>query len=336
MAKISVLGAGSWGMAISILLTKNGHDVTIWSFSKEEEEKLKKTRENENRLPGVILPDSVEITSDDKRAVYGADLVVVAVPSIATRSTAERFAVLLKGKRVVTLTKGIEEKTLKIQTEILEEFLGHDTKIAVLSGPSHAEEVAILQPTVVVVGSKDKELAKYCQEIFMNEVFRVYISPDVVGIEIGASLKNVIALAAGMSDGLGFGDNAKAALITRGIKEISNLAIKMGGKAETLSGLSGIGDLIVTCESHHSRNRNAGFYIGQGMTAKEAMDKVSMVVEGVYSAKAAKALGEKYNLELPIIDAVNRVLFEDASPRKEVIDLMNREKKSEISEGEWK
>lgn len=335
MAKISVLGAGSWGMAISILLNKNKHDVTIWSFKKEEEEMLKKTRKNESRLKNVVLPESIKITSNDEEAVKDCDLIVIAVPSIATRSTIKRFSNLIKGKKVITLTKGIEEKTLKLQTDIMEELLGEDTSIAVLSGPSHAEEVAILLPTVVVIGSKDKSFAKYCQEIFMNEVFRVYISPDVIGIETGASLKNVIALAAGMSDGLSFGDNAKAALITRGIREIESLALKMGGKTDTLLGLSGIGDLIVTCASTHSRNRNAGFLIGQGLSAKEAMDKVNMVVEGVYSAKAAKALGKKYKIELPIIDAVNRVLFNDASPREEVINLMNRERKSEVIDLVW-
>jgi len=205
----------------------------------------------------------------------------------------------------------------------------------VLSGPSHAEEVVVFKPTVVVAGSTDRQVALFVQNLFMNKYFRVYSSPDVKGIEVGAALKNVIALAAGMSDGLGFGDNAKAALITRGIKEISALAVAMGGQAETLSGLTGVGDLIVTCSSMHSRNRMAGFYIGQGMTKDEAMDKVAMVVEGVYSAKAAKKLADKYNIEMPIVEIVNAVLFDELPVKDAVYELMTRSKKDETSELEW-
>jgi glycerol-3-phosphate dehydrogenase (NAD(P)+) len=271
-----------------------------------------------------------------EEAVKGMDLIVFSVPSTATRRTAENIKPYIDNQKIITVSKGIEENTLMIQTEIIEDVLGDKAKVGVLSGPSHAEEVVIGQPTLVVIGSKDRELCVFAQELFMNDNFRVYISSDTTGIELGGSLKNVIALAAGMSDGLGFGDNAKAALITRGIKEIASLAVKMGADIETLSGLSGIGDLIVTCQSRHSRNRRAGVYIGQGMKMKEAMDKVAMVVEGVYSAKAAKALGDKYKVELPIIEEVNRVLFEDADPRESVLSLMTRDKKSEISSPEWK
>jgi len=335
MADVSIIGAGSWGTALAVLLNRNGHNVTLWSYRADQVEELKKTHMNESKLPGVILPDGLNYTSDIKEAAEGKDLIVFAVPSKASRSTAEKFAPFIKDQKVLTVTKGIEEKTLMFQTEILEDVFGDSATVGILSGPSHAEEVVLAMPTLVVIGSKSRDLCVFAQELFMNDSFRVYISSDVKGIETGGSLKNVIALAAGMSDGLGFGDNAKAALITRGIKEISNLAIKMGGKPETLSGLSGIGDLIVTCQSRHSRNRLAGVYIGQGMKAKEAMDRVSMIVEGVYSAKAAKALGEKCGVELPIINEVNRVLFEDADPRESVLSLMTRQKKSESTSMEW-
>ena len=283
----------------------------------------------------MLLPEKLIYTSSIEEAATGKDLIVFAVPSKATRKTALNFKPFIHNQKIITVAKGIEEDTLMLQGEILEDVFKDEATVGVLSGPSHAEEVVFLQPTVVVIGSKDRNLCVFAQELFMNDSFRVYISPDIRGIEIGGSLKNVIALAAGMADGLGFGDNAKAALITRGIKEISNLAIAMGASSETLAGLSGIGDLIVTCESRHSRNRRAGVLIGQGMKMQEAMDKVAMIVEGVYSAKAAKALGEKYGIELPIIEEVNRILFCDADPRESVLSLMKRDKKSEISAPDW-
>jgi glycerol-3-phosphate dehydrogenase (NAD(P)+) len=335
MANISVVGAGSWGTALAVLLCKNGHQVTLWSYRQDQTEELIRTRRNESKLPGVDLPEKLKFTSSIEEASLNMDLIVFAVPSKATRKTAENFKPYIHNQKIITVAKGIEEDTLMLQGEILEDVFKDEAQVGVLSGPSHAEEVVLLQPTLVVIGSKDRDLCVFAQELFMNDSFRVYISPDIRGIEIGGSLKNVIALAAGMSDGLGFGDNAKAALITRGIKEISKLAIAMGASAETLAGLSGIGDLIVTCQSRHSRNRRAGVLIGQGMKMKEAMDKVAMIVEGVYSAKAAKALGEKYGVELPIIEEVNRVLFEDADPRESVLSLMTRDKKSEITTPEW-
>lgn len=337
LADISILGAGSWGTALAASLCNNGHHVVLWSYREDQVIELRKTRENKSKLPGVILPENLQYTSDIEEAVKDMDLVVFSVPSKATRETALKFKPFLKSnQKIITVTKGIEETTLMNQTEILQDVLGQDARVGVLSGPSHAEEVAQSLPTLVVVGSKDKELCVMTQEFFMNENFRVYISPDVTGIEIGASLKNVIALAAGMSDGLGFGDNAKAALITRGIKEITALSVAMGGESETLNGLSGIGDLIVTCQSQHSRNRKAGEFIGQGMSADEAMNKVAMVVEGVYSAKAAMALGEKYGIELPIIEEVNAVLFEGKDPKTAVLNLMTRDKKKEIEVMGWK
>lgn len=329
MAEISILGAGSWGTALAILLSGNGHQVTLWSHRRDQVEELKRTHKNESKLPGVILPERLHFTDNLEDAVWDKDLLVMAVPSTATRETAEKIKPYLSPKqRIITVTKGIEEATLMTQVEIIEDVLP-EADVGILSGPSHAEEVAIGMPTVVVAGARDRDLAIMTQEFFMNETFRVYTSPDVIGIEIGGSLKNVIALAAGMSDGLGFGDNAKAALITRGIKEITALATAMGGQPETLSGLTGIGDLIVTCQSRHSRNRRAGVYIGQGMKMEDAMKKVAMVVEGVYSAKAAARLGDKYGVELPIITEVNHVLFNGKDCREAVLSLMTRDKKKE-------
>lgn len=329
MSKIGVLGSGTWGTALSVLLLKNGHDVILWSFMEEEAKKLRDERVHPS-LPGSQLPDELVITSDIASAISEASLIVMAVPSIVTRETAERIKDIIKPDQpIVVVSKGIEENTLFVQTEIIEDVI-KDARTAVLSGPSHAEEVIKSLPTVVVAGSKDKSLALFIQETFMNPEFRVYESSDVKGIELGGSLKNVIALAAGMSDGLGYGDNAKAALITRGVHEMSALAVACGADPSTLSGLTGIGDLIVTCDSMHSRNRRAGILIGQGKTMEEATKEVKMVVEGVYSAKAALALGKKYNVTLPIMEAVNKVLFDGLPCRDAVYALMCRERKSEF------
>lgn len=327
-----MIGAGSWGTALTWLLTNNGHHVTVWSALDAEIEMLKKDREQKSKLPGVILSEDTRFTTDLKAAVEGKDLLVLAVPSPFTRSTAARLKdVVEDGQIIVNVAKGIEENTLMTLSQIIEEEVPQ-AEVAVLSGPSHAEEVGKGLPTVIVAGAKHKETAEYIQNIFMNEVFRVYASPDVLGIEIGAALKNVVALAAGIADGLGYGDNTKAALITRGITEIARLGIKMGGHFETFCGLSGIGDLIVTCASMHSRNRRAGILIGKGYTMEEAMDEVKMVVEGVYSAKAAMTLAEKYEVQLPIIEQVNEVLFHGKAAAQAVNDLMLRDKKIEISD----
>ena len=266
MANISVIGAGSWGIALAKLLCENEHNVTVWSILPEEIEMLKENHEHLDKLPGVKLPESMGFTTDLKEAAVGKDVLVLAVPSPFTRSTAHSLKNLVKeGQIIVNVAKGIEEATLMTLSEVIEEEIPQ-AEVAVLSGPSHAEEVGRDIPTTIVVGAKRKETAEYLQNIFMNQVFRVYTSPDVCGIELGAALKNVVALAAGIADGLGYGDNTKAALITRGIAEIARLGTAMGGKAETFSGLSGIGDLIVTCASKHSRNRRAGILIGQGKT----------------------------------------------------------------------
>ncbi|MGN1147628.1 MAG: NAD(P)H-dependent glycerol-3-phosphate dehydrogenase [Lachnospiraceae bacterium] len=335
MAKIGIIGAGSWGTALSVLLHKNGHDITVWSIVEAEIEMLKAEHEHKDKLPGVKLPEDMVFTTDLKEAVEGKDVLVLAVPSPYTRSTSKLLKeVVAEGQIIVNVAKGIEEHTLMTLSEIIEEEVPQAV-VAVLSGPSHAEEVGRGIPTTIVVGAKKRATAEYLQNIFMNDVFRVYTSSDVLGIELGGSLKNVVALAAGIADGLGYGDNTKAALITRGIIEIARLGVAMGARFETFCGLTGIGDLIVTCASMHSRNRRAGILIGQGKTMEEAMAEVKMVVEGVYSAKAAMELAEKYQVQLPIIEQVNKVLFEGKPADEAVKDLMLRDKKIESSDDQW-
>ncbi len=332
MANTGIIGAGSWGCALAAVLERNGHPVTVWSIVEAEVAMLQKEHEHKDKLPGVTLGERVSFTSDLKEAVEGKELLVLAVPSVYTRGTARQMASFIKkGQIIVCVAKGIEESSLMTLTEIIEQ----EIPAAVMCGPSHAEEVGRGLPTTVVAGAKAKQTAEYIQGMFMNEVFRVYTSPDVLGMELGGALKNVIALAAGMADGLGFGDNTKAALITRGMAEIRRLAVKMGAGAETMNGLTGIGDLIVTCASRHSRNRKAGMLMGQGYTMQQAMDEVKMVVEGVYSAKAAIALSKKYGVSMPIIEQVNQVLFEDKPVREAVTELMLRDKKAEYAALEW-
>lgn len=335
MAKVGIIGAGSWGTAIGVLLTNNGHEVTMWSAIGSEIDMLNETHEHKDKLPGVVLSEKMTFTKNLKEAVEAKDLLVLAVPSVFTRQTVKQMKeYVANGQIIVNVAKGIEETTLMTLSEIVEEEIPQ-AMVTVLSGPSHAEEVGKGIPTTIVVGAKKRAIAEFVQEIFTSKVFRVYISPDVLGIELGAALKNVVALAAGMADGLGYGDNTKAALITRGIAEISRLGTAMGGKAETFSGLSGIGDLIVTCASMHSRNRRAGILIGQGKTMEEAMDEVKMVVEGVYSAKAAVALAEKYHIEMPIVEQVNEILFQAKTAKDAVEELMVRDLKSEHNTLPW-
>ena len=329
MANIGIIGAGSWGTALAWLLSNNGSRVTVWSVIEEEIQMLKEGREQKDKLPGVILPADMEFTTDLASAVDGKDMLVLAVPSPYTRSTAAKMAPYVKsGQKIINVAKGIEESTLMTLSEIIEEEIPQ-AETAVLSGPSHAEEVGKGIPTTIVVEAKNRQTAEFLQNLFMSPVFRVYISSDVMGIEIGAALKNVVALAAGMADGLGYGDNTKAALITRGIAEIARLGISMGGRIETFYGLTGIGDLIVTCASMHSRNRRAGILIGKGASMEEAMKEVKMVVEGVYSAKAGYALSQKYGVSMPIVEQVNRILFEGMPASDAVKELMLRDKKVE-------
>lgn len=335
MANVSVLGAGSWGTALSVLLRDNGNQVTIWSIDENEVKMLREKREHELKLPGVKLSEDMEITGDLEKAVRGRDFLVLAVPSPYTRATARKMKpYVTEGQIIVDVAKGIEESTLMTLSEQISQEIPQ-ADVAVLSGPSHAEEVGRRLPTTCVIGARTRKTAEYLQSAFISNVFRVYTSPDILGIELGGSLKNVIALAAGIADGLGYGDNTKAALITRGIAEIARLGVKMGGKLESFTGLTGIGDLIVTCASVHSRNRRAGYLIGQGMSMQEAMDEVKMVVEGVYSAKAAAKLAEKYEVSMPIVNEVNAVLFEGKSPAEAVDDLMMRESRSENNSLKW-
>ena len=334
MANIGIIGAGSWGIALSYLLHNNGHQVTVWSALPQEVEELREKRVHRT-LPDLMLPEDMVFTGDLEAAMDQKDLLVTAVPSVYVRETAKKMRPFLReGQMVVNVAKGIEESTLMTLSQILEEELP-GASVAVLSGPSHAEEVSRSLPTTCVAGAADKKTAEYIQSLFMSEVFRVYTSPDVLGIELGGALKNVIALAAGIADGLGYGDNTKAALITRGIAEIARLGMAMGGKLETFCGLSGIGDLIVTCASMHSRNRRAGILIGKGYSMEEAMKEVKMVVEGVYSAKAALALARKYYMTMPIIEQVNQVLFNGKKASDAVRELMLRDPREEDSGLTW-
>ena len=336
MSKVGILGAGSWGTALALLLESNGHDITIWSIDKKEVQMLTEKREHETKLPGIKLPGNMKITDDIEHAIIDKDFLVLAVPSPFTRSTAKLMRpFVVENQIIVDVAKGIEEDTLMTLSQQIEQEIPQAT-VAVLSGPSHAEEVGKGLTTVVTIGAKEKEVAEYLRDAFMNERFRVYVNPDVIGMELGGSLKNVVALAAGMAAGLGCGDNATAALITRGMAEITRIGLKMGGQAETFFGLTGIGDLIVTCSSVHSRNRKCGYLIGQGMTLAEAQEEVKMVVEGVYSAKAAKKLGDKYGVRTPLVDEVNRVLFEDKDANVALKDLMMRDGTVEHGDLLWK
>ncbi len=335
MKRVSFLGAGSWGTALAILCANNGHQVTMWSKIKEETDMLKEHREHLERLPGAKLPDSITIEEDLGKACTGQDIIVFAVASPFVRSTAQLAKPYIeKDQIIVNVAKGIEEKTLLTLCEILEDELP-TADVAVLSGPSHAEEVSKGVPTTVVVGAKTEKTAMFVQDVFMSDCFRVYTSPDRAGIELGGSLKNVIALAAGILDGMGLGDNTKAALMTRGIAEISRLGIELGGKMETFCGLSGIGDLIVTCTSTHSRNHNCGYLLGQGKTLAEAKEEIKQVIEGVNCAKAAMALANKKHVTMPIVEQINAVLFENKTAKQAVRDLLVRDKVSEYKSLTW-
>lgn len=334
MTKVTVLGGGGWAIALAKVLCENGHDVTIWSAVEREVEALSKDRENKISLPGIIIPDAIKISNNLEEAVKDSRVIVMAVASSFVRSTAKQLKNYVgEGQIIVDVAKGIEDETFKTMTEIIAEEIP-DCKPVVLSGPSHAEEVGKQIPTTVVVGSKDEKVAEEVQKLFANSYFRTYISPDVKSIELGGSL-NVIALAAGIINGLGFGDNTVAALITRGIHEITRLGVAMGGHRRTFYGLSGMGDLIVTCQSKHSRNRRAGELIGKGYTLDEAIKEVNMVVEGAVSAKAALALTQMYEVDAPIIEMVNEILFNNKSPLEANTELMGRALKNEYADIRW-
>ena len=330
--QVTIAGSGGWGTALAILLHENGHDVTLWSHFETESKQLAETHQNPY-LPGVTLPEGLHYSADPACA-QGREMVVFATPSFAVRTTARAFApYLAETPLLVSVTKGIEEGTGYRMSELVSQETGRT--VVALSGPSHAEEVARRLPTGCVAASADQASAEAVQRAFMNEVFRVYTHDDVVGVELAGALKNVAALCCGISDGCGMGDNTRALLITRALSEISRLAECMGGRKETLAGLAGMGDLIVTCTSMHSRNHRAGILIGQGKSAQEAMDEVKMVVEGVYSAKAAMELAVKYEVEMPIVEQVNKVLFENKSAKEAVAELMLRDKKVENSTLVW-
>ncbi len=327
--KIAVLGAGSWGTALGLLLSSKQNDVYMWTHKKETAQRLLKERVNEEYLPSIALNDNMYFSDDIKYCIDGARLIVTAVPSHVIRETAKKAAPFIKKDQVVlNVSKGLETDSLKRLSQVLKEEMP-GAEIAVMSGPSHAEEVARMMPTTNVVASEDENVSAFVQEVFMHPNFRVYTNSDIVGVEIGGALKNVIALAAGISAGLGCGDNALAALMTRGICEIARLGVKMGASLETFSGLSGIGDLIVTCMSKHSRNRKAGLLIGQGIHVDEALKQVHMVVEGVRTCRAASELAKKYGVSMPITECTYKVLFEDMPAVDSISNLMGRAKKNE-------
>ena len=326
---IGVIGGGSWGTTMGILLFKRGHSIKIWEFDKGRVERVKKEREIKEFLPGITLPKEVEYINDIREVVDYGDILVLAVPSHVVRSTFEKIGKIARSKFFVSLVKGIEENSLKRISEIMEEFYPHNP-ICVLSGPSIAKEVVREFPTSVTVASKDKEIAKEVQQNFMTDYFRLYYSTDVIGVELGGALKNVIALAAGMSDGLGLGANTKGALLTRGIAEMTRLGVKMGAKSITFSGLSGIGDLITTSYSKHSRNRTFGERLAKGETAREILNSMVMVAEGVKTVRSAMKLKEKYKIDMPITESVYRVIYKNVRPVDELKILMLRSPKPEV------
>ena len=331
--KIAVMGSVGWGTALAMVLLENGHDVTLWSYTQEESAVLREKRENP-MLKGVPLPEKLHLTWD-AGCVRDCGIVVLATPSFAVRTTARSIAPLLDpGAVLVSVSKGIEKDTSLTLTAAIAEEVGEGHPIVALSGPSHAEEVGRQVPTVVVSASRDRAAAEQVQDLFMNERFRVYASDDVVGVELGAALKNVIALCAGICDGMGFGDNTKAALMTRGLTEIARLGVAMGGRRETFAGLSGVGDLIVTCTSMHSRNRRCGILIGQGTPTRQAVQEIGAVVEGYYAAATAKALAEKAQVEMPITEAAYQVLYQGKDPHAVIHELMTRDRKHEL-EDSW-
>ncbi|MCI8341737.1 MAG: NAD(P)H-dependent glycerol-3-phosphate dehydrogenase [Firmicutes bacterium] len=332
MKNVAVVGSGSWGTALAVMLDRYGHKVTIWSWREEEAQAIRKYREHREFLPSVEISESISIETSPQKAVENADIIISAVPSKFVRVNMEKFSPYLNENHViVNVAKGLEDHSLLRLSEVIEQCVPQ-CRVCTLVGPSHAEEVARDIPTACTVSCRDMEVAKMIQHEFMNKNFRLYTNDDMIGMELGAALKNVIALAAGMSDGLGFGDNTKAALMTRGLVEISRLGIAMGGKAETFMGLSGVGDLIVTCTSMHSRNRRAGIMLGEGKSLEDTLKEVHMVVEGVNTAKAAYELSVKYGADMPIIKKINEVLFEGKNAREAVMELMMRVGKNESIE----
>lgn len=333
MAQITILGPGGFGIALACMLDRNGHSIRLWTAFEDEFKNLTQLRENTKLLAGIKIADSVEITMDTSCA-SDCDILLIAVPSFAVRSVCQSFNGKVSESAVITcVSKGIEDKTYKRLSEVIsEEFPKND--VVMLSGPSHAEEVAKGVPTAVVAASKKLEAAQYVQDVMMNSAFRIYTNDDVAGVELGGAVKNIIAIAAGVIDGLNMGDNTKAALMTRGLTEIARLGKSMGARESTFAGLSGIGDLIVTCTSAHSRNNRAGRYIGQGMSVSDALAKVGQTVEGYHAAKTAYELSVQKGVEMPIVHEIYEALYNGKAPADAVVELMGREKKHE-SEAVW-
>ena len=327
MGRIAIMGAGGWGCALAILLNKNGHEIKVWAHDQLEADNINQEHENKEYLSGVKIPEEIYFSADSQKVLDKSEYVIIAVPSKFVRECMSSFEINPK-TIIINVAKGIESSTFKRMSEIISETT-KDCEIATLSGPTHAEEVSRFLPTACVIASSNLETAVKIQKIFNNDFFRAYTSTDIIGVELGGTLKNIIALAAGISDGLGFGDNTKAALINRGIFEIARFGEKLGARTETFYGLSGLGDLVVTCMSQHSRNRRAGFLLGQGLSLNKTLEKVHMVVEGVNSAKAVYDLSKKLDIEMPIVTEINKVLYENKSPRQSVIELMSRQAKSE-------
>ena len=332
--KIAVVGAGSWGTALALVLARKGLKTTLWCRRRELEEEIKETRQNSYYLPQIHIPPQVTPTSDLEEAVRGCQVVVLSVPSQAVRELGRRLRQALPGDiLLVNTAKGLEVESLKRLSQVLQEEGWK--RIAVLSGPSHAEEVARGLPTTVVTASENLKDAEHVQDIFMEASFRVYTSSDVIGVELGGALKNVIALATGIAEGLGLGDNARAALMTRGIAEMARLGVAMGARAMTFAGLSGIGDLIVTCTSRYSRNRRAGILLGQGRSLEEVISSTRMVIEGIRTTVAARSLAHRYGVRMPITEEVYQVLYGGKAPAKSVADLMGRPRTHEMEPGVW-
>lgn len=327
MAKFTILGMGGFGLALAVMLNNFGHDVTVWSAFKQEIDDIRRDGENKQKLPGIKISEEITLT-DDLSSVSNSEIVIFGIPTKGVRSVAKQISSYLSPKTIIVNTsKGLEEDSLKRMSEVLEEELS-ENPIVVLTGPSHAEEVALGIPTTVVVASKNMQYADYIQSIMSNNTFRIYINDDVVGCELGGSFKNIIALCAGICDGMGLGDNTKAALMTRGITEIARLGVALGAKDETFAGLTGIGDLIVTCTSMHSRNRRAGILIGQGVSPVEAVERVG-TVEGYICTKTAYALAQKVGIDMPITEQCNNVLFNGLKVKTALSNLMGRPKRHE-------
>lgn len=330
MKKVSVLGAGSWGTALALVLAKNENKVSLWTLKESQRDEINNNRTNEFYLPGVEIHKNIESTCDIEESIKDAELIVLAVPSQAIREVCKQIKDSVRDNQIlVNVAKGLERETgLRISEVVSSEI--KNAKFAVLSGPSHAEEVALDLPTVITVASKDINIATTVQDLFSNEFFRVYTNTDLIGVELGGTLKNIIAFGAGICDGLGYGDNTKAGLITRGLSEVKRLGIALGAKQETFSGLSGIGDLIVTCTSKHSRNRKAGILIGQGKNLEETLVEVQMVVEGIVATEIAYKVAQKHNIEMPITEAIYNVLYNNIPANESIKELMSRDNKSEI------